>query len=141
MEIIIKKQKRLQKAFDSILLNAYCTAFDQEDLMKLLDDDLSLIYLYGDAFTIPLKENVRYVGVLKKPKIICEAKSWIELQKRGISIVNAIYPRELLKNEDVLVDDEIISILEDREPWNIGNIEVPNEIDKQQAISMMCEAD
>lgn len=134
IDIILEKKKKLESLFFDYLQNAYCTAFDQDDLMNLVDEGLSVIYLYGDEFTIPPdRENISYVGILKKPRIFCMASSRSELTQKNIFVSNATL---CLCYESFISD-----ILKDRAVWNIGNIKEPSAETKEDAVQRLCGID
>jgi len=87
IDVILEKRKKLEQAISPYLQNAYCTAFNQDDLMSLVDEGLSVIYLYGDEFTIPHdRENISYVGILKKPLVHCAVYDRSELDEKKIFV-------------------------------------------------------
>lgn len=89
-----KKSILMQKTSDSsIISNASITAFNQEDLAELLDNDESVIYLQGEKFNIPIRiPNKKYIGILGTPTIIINAKSPDEIQEKNIAFENVILP-------------------------------------------------
>lgn len=131
IDIILEKRKKLEKAFSSYLQNAYCTAFDQDDLMSLVDEGLSIIYLFGDEFTIPHdRENISYVGILKKPCVHCAVRAKSELDEKNIFVSNVAL---CLSYENCIAD-----ILKGKTVWNIGNIENPSAEVKEQVVQSFC---
>lgn len=89
-----KKSILMQKTSDqSIINNASITAFSQEDLADLLDNDEPIIYLLGEKFNIPIRlTNKKYIGILCTPTIIISAKSDNELHEKNIVFENVILP-------------------------------------------------
>lgn len=132
IDIIFEKRKKLETIFSTYLQNAYCTAFDQHDLMSLVNEGLSVIYLYGDEFTIPHdRANINYVGILKRPRVWCAANSRSELARKNIFVSNAV----LCLSYRGFVSD----ILKGKPVWNIGNIKEPLEEIKEEAVQRLCE--
>lgn len=72
-------------------------AFNQEELYDLLDNDISIIYLCGDRFTIPVnKNNIKYVGI-NKPTVVINSKKEIVWSERKIEFVNIEFDEEYKK--------------------------------------------
>jgi len=70
----ITDKQEIIEAVDSV-------AFDQDELFDLLDEDVEVIYLCGEKFSIPLgKKNIRYIGV-NSPLVI--------LGKQSIEVFNS----------------------------------------------------
>jgi len=68
MEAIERRNIKLSKLKqitedDEVLKNVDRVAFDQEELADLLDENVTTIYLCGEKFTIPFKENITYIGI------------------------------------------------------------------------------
>ncbi len=81
--------KRNKGANESIINNAYRTALNQLDLISLLEDNESTIYLYGKEFTIPYNlSNKKFIGILSTPKLIVPYHQAEELYDRNIEITN-----------------------------------------------------
>ena len=58
-----------------ILNNVDSVAFDQDELFDILDDAPSVIYLYGDKFSIPYsKSGITYIGV-NNPEVLLEKRA------------------------------------------------------------------
>lgn len=89
-----KKSILRQKTSDSSIIdNAAITAFSQEDLADLLDNNEPVIYLLGDKFNIPIRiSNKKYIGILGKPAIKIHANSQADLDDKHIEFENVILP-------------------------------------------------
>lgn len=131
IDVILEKRKKLEQAISPYLQNAYCTAFNQDDLMSLVDEGLSVIYLYGDEFTIPHdRENISYVGILKKPLVHCAVYDRSELDEKKIFVSNSVL---CLSYENCIVD-----ILKGKSVWNIGAIKNPSAEVKEDVAQIFC---
>lgn len=66
-------------------------AFDQDELYDLLDEDVSVIYLCGERFTVPLaKSGITYIGI-NKPIAVIDSKVEVDWEKKKISVVDMIF--------------------------------------------------
>ena len=98
LERLNEKREKLQQltADKDIIANADKTAFSQEDLAELLDEDEHTIYLCGEKFTIPVRvSNRKYIGILGKPEIKITAETPEELAKKEIFFENVLLPEHL----------------------------------------------
>lgn len=67
---------------DEIIKNVDKVAFDQEESADLLDEDINLIYLCGEKFTIPLsKENIIVLGGINGTYILEKLTGFRILQR------------------------------------------------------------
>ncbi|KHM51894.1 hypothetical protein NZ47_08010 [Anaerovibrio lipolyticus] len=79
----------------TVIDNAEWVAFDQEELVDLLDEDVTTIYLYGDKFSIPIRrKDMTYIGV-NNPQISINAKEYKEIGDNDIKFVNVTLPERL----------------------------------------------
>lgn len=96
---VIELEERLKKTSqikmytvdEDIIKNINSIAFSQEELDKLLCNDINTIYICGNEFTIPLdKENTSYIGINspRKPGIKLTEKIDIDFDKKNISFIN-----------------------------------------------------
>ena len=87
---IIKNRKKINKRVnESIISNVYRIAFNQLDLISLLEDNESTIYLYGKEFTIPYNlSNKKFIGILSTPKLIVPYHQTKELYDRNIEVTD-----------------------------------------------------
>ena len=98
-----------------IIARAAEVAFTQEELAARLKAGAEVIYLYGEAFTIPLETaGKKYVGVGKKPQISIAAKSPKELAARNILFENVELPENLCYRRPKIA--ELKQILADSYP-------------------------
>ena len=93
VEAVAVKNEKLAKlrkltSDDEILKNAEKAAFNQEELAELLDDDVPVIYLANNTFTIPVTvKNKKYVGVGAVTAVI-NSKKPIDFDALGIIFKN-----------------------------------------------------
>ena len=72
---LIEYEKKMRKALEEVTLdsemisNAGCTASSQSDLVFLLKNGKSTIYLWGDSFKLFVVKNITYIGILGKPSV------------------------------------------------------------------------
>lgn len=98
LERLNEKREKLQQltADKDIITHAAQTAFSQEDLAELLDEDERTIYLCGEKFSIPSRvTNRKYIGILGKPEIKITAETPEELTKKEIFFENVLLPEHL----------------------------------------------
>ena len=98
LERLNEKREKLQQltADKDIIAHAAQTAFSQEDLAELLDEDEHTIYLCGEKFSIPSRvTNRKYIGILGKPEIKITAETPEELTKKEIFFENVLMPKQL----------------------------------------------
>ena len=98
LERLNEKREKLQQltADKDIIAHAAQTAFSQEDLAELLDEDEHTIYLCGEKFSIPSRvTNRKYIGILGKPEIKITAETPEELTKKEIFFENVLLPEHL----------------------------------------------
>lgn len=93
VEAVAVKNEKLAKlrkltSDDEILKNAEKAAFNQEELAELLDEDVPVIYLANNTFTIPVTvKNKKYVGVGAVTAVI-NSKKPIDFDALGIIFKN-----------------------------------------------------
>lgn len=86
-------------------------AFDQDELYDLLDDGVTVIYLCGERFSIPLaKPGITYIGI-NHPIAIIDSKEKVEWKKKKILVKDMIFDD---KYQAVL--DRVDSIEENKMP-------------------------
>ena len=100
----LQEKRRLLREItsnESIIANADKTAMNREDLADLVNSGARLVYLCGKEFSISLrKPDVKYVGILGKPRILVNANSQEELDAKGIVVENATLPwKETVSSE------------------------------------------
>ena len=99
-ERLIEKTNALKKLTtdEKIISHAAQTAFTQEDLAYLLDEeDAKTIYLCGEKFSIPANfENRKYIGIFSKPEIKISIRTLEELKAREINFENVNLPKNLV---------------------------------------------
>ena len=79
---------------DKIISRINSVAFNQEDLVDLLDDEAKLIYLCGESFTIPLtQENISYIGI-QSPLAIIISKVPVDFAAKHITFQNVGFDEE-----------------------------------------------
>ena len=78
------------------------TAFDQDDLYDLLDEDMTIIYLCGERFSIPLgQKGIAYIGV-NNPTVVISSKEKVDFAEKGISFENVKFDEKYQKILDEL---------------------------------------
>ena len=98
LERLNEKREKLQQltADKEIIVHAAQTAFSQEDLAELLDEDEHTIYLCGEKFSIPSRvTNRKYIGILGKPEVKITAEKPEELAEKEIFFENVLLPEHL----------------------------------------------
>ncbi len=84
------EDERYEKVIDQ-------TAFDQDELYDLLDEDQTEIYLCGEQFSIPLgKEGIHYIGI-NIPVVIISSKEKIDFEGKGIVFENIRFDEKYQK--------------------------------------------
>lgn len=107
-------------------------AFEQDDVYDLLDEDVDVIYLCGEKFSIPLAvHGKKYVGI-NSPKVVIDSSEIVdfetcniilekvEFDEKYLAIVQE-YEQALLKKENEFgeyVEDTYISTLLSRDMKN-----------------------
>lgn len=87
---------RLKQYTDNpqIIENVDIVAFDQEDLADLLDEEINIIYLCQNKFTIPLGEtNKKYIGI-GKVEVVIKSKNVIDFDRLNIKFINIQFNSE-----------------------------------------------
>lgn len=88
---IIEKNERIQRLMqytEEIEDKIERVAFNQEELSELIHNGNNCIYLLGKKFLIPLKENIKYIG-LNCPEISFASEETIHLFHEGkIKLIN-----------------------------------------------------
>lgn len=98
LERLNEKREKLQQltADKDIIAHTAQTAFSQEDLAELLDENEHTIYLCGEKFSIPSRvTNRKYIGILGKPEIKITAETPEEFTKKEIFFENVLLPEHL----------------------------------------------
>ena len=91
---LIEYEKRMRKSLEEVTLdsellsNAGSTASTQSDLVFLLKNGKSTIYLWGDSFKLPLVHNISYIGILGKPLVDIDILDLNVLKSYGIKFEN-----------------------------------------------------
>lgn len=86
----LKKYSKEQKFLNSINI----TAFEQDDIYKLLDDGETTIHLCGDRFTVPIsKKGITYVGV-NNPIVVIESKEVVNFEEKAIKLIGVEFDEE-----------------------------------------------
>ena len=89
----LKKYTKEQRFLNSINI----TAFDQDDICKLLDEGETTIHLCGERFTIPIsKKGITYVGV-NNPIVVIESKEVVNFEEKGIKLIDVEFDDEYEK--------------------------------------------
>lgn len=84
IEELERKNKRLSKLKqytndEEILKNINNIAFNQEELIRFIYEDIKEIYLFGERFHISInKENIKYIGI-NKPTIFLDVNEKVEI--------------------------------------------------------------
>lgn len=77
-----------------IINNVDCVAFDNHELMQLLNENTSTIYLAGDEFTLSLDiNNKKFIGV-QNPIVIINCKELINFKEKEIIFENIRFNEE-----------------------------------------------
>lgn len=104
VELAAKRREKLEKlkqytADEKILALVYNVAFDRNDMVELLDEDVDTIVLVDGTYRIPLREhNKKYIGV---GNVVAEinSKEVVDFDEIGI------------KFENIRFDDEYAALL------------------------------
>lgn len=79
--------KQYEKVIDNI-------AFNQDELYDFLDEDVDIIYLCGEKFSIPLsKEGIAYIGI-NQPIVMIDSKVEVDWVKKNISVENVVFDQQ-----------------------------------------------
>lgn len=71
-------------------------AFNQDELLELLNKGEKEIYLCGDKFSIPLDQSgVRYIGI-NTPTAVIASREKVNWEEKGISFVNTAFDQEYI---------------------------------------------
>ena len=71
-------------------------AFNQDELLELLNNGEKEIYLCGDKFSIPLDQSgVRYIGI-NTPTAVIASREKVNWEEKGISFVNTAFDQEYI---------------------------------------------
>lgn len=107
MEAVAERNRRLEilrqyTADDAVLKNVDKVAFNQEELVVLLDEGETVIYLCDNKFSVPLSvTGKKYIG-LGDVEIQVNSKNFVDFAKSGIELVNVHFNKEF---ENVLNSD------------------------------------
>jgi len=96
MNIDFEKVKKLKKYTEEqkFLNSINITAFEQDDIYKLLDDGETTIHLCGDRFTVPIsKKGITYVGV-NNPIVVIESKEVVNFEEKAIKLIGVEFDEE-----------------------------------------------
>lgn len=92
---------------EEMIENINIVAFNQKELINLLDKDINLIYLCGNEFIIPLnKEDVTYIGI-NNPIVVINSEIFVDFSKKNILLKGISYNKEyenIIQNNDVKED-------------------------------------
>lgn len=104
-----KRISELKKYTDQeeIIENINSVAFNQKDLVNLLDKGINLIYLCGNKFTIPLnRENITYIGI-NNPIVVINSEVFVDFSKKNILLKDISYNEKyqnIIQNNNVKKD-------------------------------------
>lgn len=123
--------KKYEEVVDNI-------AFDQDELYDLLDEDVDVIYLCGDRFSIPLsKPGVTYIGV-NSPIVVIDSKVKVDWDKIKISLENIEFDKKYQSVLDNFCEiEEELNKKTDGKLENDGNIKQSIEEYNKSYISFM----
>lgn len=127
MDKIAERQRRLEELRkytdeDEFIQNIDLVAFDQEELIDLLDEGCEKIYLCGKKFTVPASQKNRaYIGI-NSPKVIISGNvegDWAErnitftgCEVENLSGIEKIVMPPLVSTDDadgpIVIDDELV---------------------------------
>lgn len=120
MEKAIKRAERISKLkkynddkkYEEVVDNI---AFDQDELYDLLDEDVDVIYLCGERFSIPLsKPGVTYIGV-NSPIGVIDSKVKVDWDKIKISLENIEFDKKYQSVLDSLREvEEVLQKINDK---------------------------
>ena len=143
MEKAIKRAERISKLkkynddkkYDEVIDNI---AFDQDELYDLLDEDVDIIYLCGERFSIPLsKPGVTYIGV-NSPIGVIDSKVKVDWDKIKISLENIEFDKKYQSVLDSFCEiGEELHKKTDGKLENNGNIKQSIEKYNKSYISFM----
>ena len=111
MDEIIRRQERMKKLReftdeDEFIQNIDSVAFDQEELIDLLDEGCEKIYLCGEKFTVPASlKNKAYVGI-NSPKVNISGNVGDDWAERNITFAGCEVENFPQKKQTVLRPDE-----------------------------------
>ena len=95
---LIEYEKRMRKSLEEVTLdsemisNAGSTASTQSDLVFLLKNGKSTIYLWGDSFKLFVMKNISYIGILGKPSVDIGLPDLESIKSYGIKLENVKLP-------------------------------------------------
>ena len=101
---LIEYEKRMRKALEEVTLdseliaNAGCTASTQSELVFLLKNGKSTIYLWGDSFKLFVVKNISYIGILGKPSVDIGLPDLEAVESYGIKLENVKLPERFNSN-------------------------------------------
>ncbi len=101
---LIEYEKRMRKALEEVTLesellsNAGSTASTQSDLVFLLKNGKSTIYLWGDSFKLFVMKNISYIGILGKPSVDIGLPDLESIKSYGIKLENVKLPERFNPN-------------------------------------------
>lgn len=79
---------------EEIINNVDCVAFDNHELMQLLNENASTIYLAGDEFILPLDiSNKKFIG-LQNSIVVINSKEVIDFKEKEIIFENIRFNEE-----------------------------------------------
>ena len=85
--ILLLKKYTDDKQFEVVIDSV---AFNQDELYDFLEEDVDMIYLCGEKFSIPLaKEGVNYIGI-NQPTVVIDSKVEVDWVKKNISVENVV---------------------------------------------------
>lgn len=91
-------------------------AFNQDELLELLNKGEKEIYLCGDKFSIPLDQSgVRYIGI-NTPTAVIASREKVNWEEKGISFVNTAFDQEYINMTGQKNADAYNSISPDYQP-------------------------
>lgn len=80
-KLALLKQYATEPAY---LENVDNVAFEQDDVYDLLDEDVDVIYLCGEKFSIPLAvHGKKYIGI-NSPKVVIDSNEIVDFEARNI---------------------------------------------------------
>ena len=101
---LIEYEKRMRKSLEEVTLesellsNAGSTASSQSDLVFLLKNGKSTIYLWGDSFKLFVMKNISYIGILGKPSVDIGLPDLEAIKSYGIKLENVKLPERFNPN-------------------------------------------
>lgn len=99
LDEIEERSKRISEVkkytdHEEIIKNINSVAFNQKELIDLLDKGINLIYLCDNEFTIPLnKENITYIGI-NNPIVVINSETLVDFSKKNILLKEISYNKE-----------------------------------------------